>query len=123
MTPFTYFSTASDVNVILSEALFLHVAAQIDILLMYNLMERLLRRKIFSVFIVIQLNLSTPPQDCKRFSTSSKEKKGKYKTEIKLKSTELIISTFFFFICINYMLATNNDLMKAKCAFAAALNE
>ena len=116
MTPFTYFSTASDVNVILSEALFLHVAAQIDILLMYNLMERLLRRKIFSVFIVIQLNLSTPPQDCKRFS-------GKYKTEIKLKSTELIISTFFFFICINYMLATNNDLMKAKCAFAAALNE
>ena len=32
MTSFTYFSTVSDVNVILSEGLFLHVSAQIYIL-------------------------------------------------------------------------------------------
>ena len=36
MTSFTYFSTVSDINLILAGGLFWHVAAQIYILLMYR---------------------------------------------------------------------------------------
>ena len=95
-------SIVSDGNVILSEGLFLHVAAQIYILLMYNLMERLPRRKIFDVFTVTRLNRSTPPPDCVRFSTSSKKKKGKIqnqtKTSQKYRIDKPVISTFFFLL-------------------------
>ena len=85
MTSFSYFSTVSGVNVILSEGLFLHIAARIYILLMYSFEGAIVQTKIVGVFTVTRLNLSTP----KRFSTSSKEKR-EIQNQNKTSGTELI---------------------------------
>ena len=100
MTSFTYFTTLSDINVILSEGLFLHVAAQIYIFLMYRFDGAIVQAKnircIYSFFNIFR------------------RKNGKSKTKLilaighqKYRIDKPVISTFFF-IGINYMLVKNN---------------
>ena len=104
----------------------MHVAAQIYILIMYRFDGAIVQAKNIRCVYCNTTESLYPTPDCKPVSTSSKEKKVKYKTKLKLAIGDqkyridkpVLNSTFCFFIGINYMLLKINDLMTAKCAFA-----
>ena len=107
MTSFTYFSSVSDVNVNLSEGLFLHVAAQIYILLMYRFHGAIVQANHIRYVYCNPTEPLYPTLWLQTFINTLQKKREKYKTKLKIghqkyRIDKPVISTLFFFFFFLY---------------------